>query len=284
VALQIIAIKQADLAQKQEKEREDWQLRSVGGLVKSVDAASGVIVLSSGSGATAKTITVHTTKATILKRYAPASVRYDEAHPAPIDAIHAGDQLRARGEKNENGTEIAADEAISGSFRNISGVISALDATTSTLTLKDLTTKKPITIHLSPEAQMRRLPEHMAQMLATKLKGTPSGGAAAQHGAPNKPAPAGQPPTGPWGGNAGGGPPNGGDPQQMLSHAPAIQFADLKKGDAVMLVSTDGTTDVTAITLLAGVEALLEAPAASQNLLSNWSMNSGAGSAESAAQ
>ena len=181
--------------------------------------------------------------------------------------------------KNADGTEIAADEAISGSFRNISGVISALDATTSTLTLKDLTTKKPITIHLSPEAQMRRLPEHMAQMLATKLKGTPSGGAAAQHGTPAKPAPASQAPAGSWGGNVGDG-----DPQQMLSHAPAIQFANLKKGDAVMLVSTDGTTDVTAITLLAGVEALLEAPAASQNLLSNWSMNSGAGSAESAAQ
>jgi hypothetical protein len=62
----------------------------------------------------------------------------------------------------------------------------------------------------------------------------------------------------------------------MLSHAPAIQLADLKKGDAVMLVSTDGTTDVTAITLLAGVEPLLEAPAASQNLLNNWSMGSGA--------
>jgi hypothetical protein len=62
----------------------------------------------------------------------------------------------------------------------------------------------------------------------------------------------------------------------MLSRAPAIQLADLKKGDAVMLVSTQAASDVTAITLLAGVEPLLEAPAASQNLLSNWSMNSGA--------
>jgi len=67
----------------------------------------------------------------------------------------------------------------------------------------------------------------------------------------------------------------GGDPQQMLSRTPVIQLADLQKGDAVMLVSTQGTTDVTAITLLAGVEPLLEAPAAS-NLLSNWSMSSGA--------
>ncbi len=70
----------------------------------------------------------------------------------------------------------------------------------------------------------------------------------------------------------------------MLSRAPAIQLADLKKGDAIMLVSTDGTTDVTAITLLAGVEPLLEAPAAS-SLLSNWSMGGGgAGAAGADAQ
>ena len=48
----IIAIKQSDLALKQQKDREDWQRRGVGGLVKSVDAASGVIVLTSGAGAT----------------------------------------------------------------------------------------------------------------------------------------------------------------------------------------------------------------------------------------
>jgi hypothetical protein len=70
----------------------------------------------------------------------------------------------------------------------------------------------------------------------------------------------------------------------MLSMLPAIQLADLKKGDAVMLVSTDGATDVTAITLLAGVEPLLEAPQASQSLLNNWSMGSGGGAEAAAAQ
>jgi hypothetical protein len=69
------------------------------------------------------------------------------------------------------------------------------------------------------------------------------------------------------------------NPQQILSRAPAIQFSDLKKGEAVMLVATQGTTDVTAITLIAGVEPLLEAPA-SQDLLSSWSMSNGSGAAE----
>jgi len=232
---------------------------------------------------------VHTTKATMLKRYAPASVRFDEAQPAPLDAIHAGDQLRARGEKNADGSEITAEEVVSGSFRSIAGTITSLDAAGATLVVKDLATKKQVTIHITAETQMRRLTEMMARMLAMRLKGTTSGGqsglggnataangaAGGQHGGGG----------GQWSGGQHGG--TGGqapDPQQMLSRASAIQLGDLQKGEAVMLVATDGANEVTAITLLAGVEPLLEAPAASQNLLSNWSMNGGASAAEAAAQ
>jgi hypothetical protein len=301
-ALQIVAIKQSDVAAKQQKDREDWQRRGIGGLVKSVDTATGVIVLTSGAGATAKTVTVNTTKTTMLKRYAPASVQYDAAQPAPIDTIHAGDQLRARGAKNADGTQIAAEEVVSGSFRNISGTVTSIDAAGSTLEVKDLATKKQVTVKISPDAQMRRLPDRMAQMLAARLKGGASGGAGGSGGGLAASSATGQAPRGgqgQWSGGSGGGQagggggqwagPNGqggqggaggGDMQQMLSRAPAIQLADLQKGEAVMLVATDGASDVTAITLLAGVEPLLQAPAAS-NLLSNWSM--GSGGAEAAA-
>jgi hypothetical protein len=265
--------------------------------VKNVDPNAGAITLTTGAGATAKTVTVHTGKSTVLKRYAPGSVRYDQAQPAPMDAIHPGDQLRARGQKNTDGSEINAEEVVSGSFRNIAGTISSLDAANSTFVVKDLATKKQVTVQIAADAQMRRLPERMAQMLATRLKGgTP--GAPGQGGPPQSAAsgspPAGAPGGGQRGGNGGpagpGGPGTGagapgsqwsgqngaGDPQQMLNRAPAIKLADLQKGEAVMLVSTEGANDVTAITLLAGVEPLLEAPAA-QNLLSNWSMGSGGG-------
>jgi hypothetical protein len=299
-AAQIIAVKAEDLAQKQQKDREDWQRRGVAGLVKSVDPASGAIVLTTGAGANAKTVTVHTTKASVLKRYASGSVRYDEAQAAPIDAIQPGDQLRARGVKTAEGSEIAADEVISGSFRNIAGTIASLDAANSTLVVKDLATKKQVTIHVSPEAQMRRLPERMAQMLATRLKGgTPGAGGQGSGGSgpggPSQASASGGPPAAAPGsgqrsgnGGAGGsgqwtGQNGGGDPQQMLNRAPAIHLADLQKGEAVMLVSTQGANDVNAITLLAGVEPLLEAPAASQNLLSNWSMGSGGGGEGAAA-
>lgn len=289
-AAQIIAVKAEDLAQKQQKDREAWQRNGVAGLVKTVNPADNIIALTTGAGAAAKTVTVHITKSTVLKRYAPSSVRYDQAQTAPIDSIHPGDQLRARGTKTADGSEINADEIVSGSFRNIAGTITSIDPANSTVVVKDLATKKQVSIHVTPDSQMRRLPERMAQMLAVRLKGgTP--GVAGPGGPPGAsalgtPGSAGPPPGAPGGGqrawNGGGanGGPGTADPQQMLNRAPAIQLADLQKGEAVMLVSTEGANDVTVVTLLAGVEPLLEAPAAS-NLLSNWSM--GSGSAEGAA-
>ncbi|MGD0911954.1 MAG: hypothetical protein ABR928_08665 [Terracidiphilus sp.] len=278
-ALRVVAIKAADVQKKQQQEAEAWQ-RGVGGLVKSVDASSGVIVVSTGGGPTAQTVTVKTTAATSLKRYAPGSVRFDEAVNAPITAIQAGDQLRARGPKT--GDTLTADEIVSGGFRNISGTVTSVDAANSTLVVKDLVTKKQVTIHMGAETQMRRLPDRMAQFISMRLKGqSPSGYGG---GAGRPPSAAGGSTTGGgnggWqggqrgpGGAAGGG--GTGDLSQALSRAPTIQLSDLQKGEAVMLVSTQGGSDVTAITVLAGVEPLLEAPA-SQDLLSNWSMGSGA--------
>jgi hypothetical protein len=269
---QIVAIKAADVAQKQQKDLADWQKRGVAGLVKSVDAANGVLTVSSGAGPTAKTVTVKTTKATILRRYAPGSVNFDQAQPAPIDTIHAGDQLRARGDKNADGTEITAEEIVSGTFRNISGTILAIDAAASTVSLKDLTTKKQVTIHIGPDAQMHRIPEQMAQMIAARLKGAaPAGQGGSGQRSPVQASGAGA------GGGRGPGA-GGGDPQQILNRTPVIKIADLQKGQAIMVVATDGagsgSGDVNAVMLLAGVEPLLEAPAA-RDLLSNWSMGGG---------
>jgi len=305
MALQVIAVKQADLAKKQEKEREDWAQHGVGGLVKTVDAGSGTIVITSGAGQAAKTLNIRTDKNTVLKRYAPASVRYDLAKAEPIDAIRAGDQLRARGSKDASGTDVTAEEVVSGTFRNISGTINSIDSASSTVQVKDLTTKRQVAIKISPDSQMRKLPENMARMLASILNGNgagfpgrgasgaggPGGGQAAAAGAPGGGGNGGQgggqggAPGGGQGGSGGNGGHrvgfvgNGGgggfDAQMMLSRAPQVKLDDLKKGDAIMVVATDDASGMSAITLMAGVEPLLEAPAASQNLL-NWSLSTGA--------
>lgn len=293
-AQQVVAVKQTDIAQKQQQDMAEWQRNGVGGLVKSVDAASGVVLLTTGAGPTAKTVTVHIEKSTVLKRYPPNSVRFADAQPAPLDAVKAGDQFRARGRKNADGTEITATEAVSGSFRNISGTISTIDTANSTVTLKDLVTKKSVTVKVTPDAEMRRLPEMMARMIAARLKGTapengggpPTMPARPQAAPPMPPPGGGMPPQGGPGGTgaSGAGRRGGGDMEQVLERAPAIKLADLQKGEALMMVSTEGAGDVTAIKVLAGVEPLLESPEASRNLLANWSMGGGGEAAGGAAQ
>jgi hypothetical protein len=272
-AVTIIVMKQADVASKQEQQRDDWQKRGVGGLVTGVNAAVGTITISLGpgtAGAPAKTLTIRTTKETVLRRYAANSIKFDDAKARPISDIKSGDQLRARGSKNADGTELAAEEIISGSFRNIEGTILAKDEAATTLTVQDLLTKRPVIVKLGSDSTMKALPPEMAQRIAVRLKGgagasggTGSGGGARQTGS----------------GGGASGPGGGGTPdlQRFLSRLPSKGLADLKKGDAVMIVATEGGdgTPVTAITLLAGVEAILTA--APNGTLSSWTLGSSMG-------
>lgn len=295
-AAAVIVMKQSDVAAKQENDRSDWQKRGVGGLVTAVDPSTGTITVSQTSFTGTKSVAIHTTKSTILRRYAPNSVKFDDAKVAPIDQIKSGDQLRARGSKNADGSEIAADEVVSGTFRNLAGTITAVDPSSGTLTLKDVISKQPVTVKVSSDSQLRKLPAEFAQRIAMRLKaaaagGIPGAGMAATGGgaAPaqgqgeggNRAAGGGGFPGGGMGGRAGGPP----DIQQILARMPAASLSDLQKGDAVMIVSTqpNETGEVKAITLLAGVEALLTAsPSATQAMmLSPWSLSSS--SAEAAA-
>jgi len=294
LAATVIAMKKADIADKQAREREEWQKHGIGGLVSSVDATNSTITVSLPAIGEKKNVMVHIPKDTILRRYAPDSIKFDDAGRAPLDQIRPGDQLRARGTRSADGSELTAAEVVSGSFRNIAGTISALDLSAGNLTVQDLATKKPITLKITDESQLRKLPQPMAQRIAARLKGLPPDGqsSASAAGATNAAANAGQTmkPNGPpaggsaAGGAGGSGRPGGGgsaDLQQMINRMPAALLADLQKGDAVMVVATEGGASgvSTVITLLGGVEPILEASPKSgaSTILSPWSLSSGGG-------
>ena len=80
----------------------------------------------------------------------------------------------------------------------------------------------------------------------------------------------------------GGGMRQGGpDFQQILSRMPSVALTDLHKGDAVLIVATQGAASGagTAITLLSGVEPILQAaPNGSQAMmLTPWSLGGAPG-------
>lgn len=272
-ATTIIAMKQAAVAERQQAEEADWQHRGVGGLVKTVDTAAGTVTIASG----ARILTVHATLKTIVRRYSPNSIKFSDAQPSTLDQIHPGDQLRARGDRSTDGSNITADEIIAGSFRNIAGTVLSLDLAANTVTVRDLATKKPVVILVSAESQMHKLPEQMAQYLAMRLKHSGET-QAAEH--PAGETDAGSPDhTGDHaGGRQSAAGQRGGDLSQMLQRTPPVQLSELHKGDAVMIVATQGTPDAaTAVTLVAGVEPILTAsPSASQSMFSaSWNVGGG---------
>jgi hypothetical protein len=286
-ALEVIVIPHSDLQALHAQERADWQKRGLGGLVGAVDPATGTITISVTTLGGKKEIVVHTSKSTIFRRYAPDSVKFDDAKASTLQEIHPGDQLRARGDRSPDGSDLTAEEIVTGSFRNVAGLVNSVDASSGTITVQDLLSKKPVQVKITPESQLHKLPPEMAQRIAMRLKGSmPPGTPGASSG--SAPAPGNGQPSAAQGetrsggamgaGGMGGGMRQGGAPdfQQMLNRMPAVTIADLHKGDAVLIVTTQGTTTGggTAITLLSGVEPILQAaPTGSQAMmLAPWSL------------
>ena len=221
----------------------------------------------------------------LARRYAADSVKFDDAKASTLDQIKVGDQLRARGTRGADGSDVTAEEIVTGAFRNIAGTISSIDAAANTIGVADLITKKPVVVKITPESQLRKLPPQMAQLMAVRLKGGAAGGAG-QAGAQVGSGPgASSTPDGRSGAGGGRGPGGGGaDLQQMLSRVPPATLTDLQKGDAVMIVSTEGTGAgvVTAITLVGGVEPILQASPNGGSpgmILPPWSLDAPGGDA-----
>lgn len=256
LALSLVAIKQADVAQKQAKDKEEWQKRGIGGLVKSIDTASGDITIAITPS---YSVTVKTAKTTVFHRYAPDSIRFSDALPASVEEVHIGDQLRARGTRSADQKEFAAEEVVFGLFRNIAGTVASVDTENQWLMVKDAITKKTVKVKITADSSMQKLSPVMAQSIASMLKtpqAVPQNAAVQGSGA---------------GANRPGAPP---DVQQMVSRAPAVKLADLQKDSAIMVISTpgNGSEGLVAITVLSGVERILTA-APTTALLAEWNLN-----------
>lgn len=277
VATTAVIMKKSDVAEKQAHDREEWRKNGIGGVVKSVDAATATITLSTGTLGAPGTTLVHLSQDTIIRRYAPDSIKFDDAKPGTLDQIKPGDQLRARGAKSADGKEMNAAEIVSGTFRSIPATVIAADPGNNTVIVTDLANKRPVTLKVGPDSQMHQLPEMFAQRIAMRLKGGAggAGAAGAQGGAHMHEG--GEEHAGGYGGARAGGPP---DFQQMLSRMPTVSLNQLSKGTAVMIVATEGTAESpsTVIILLSGVEPILTAasPTQASSILSPWNLSAGA--------
>lgn len=310
----VVLMSKTDIARKQQQETAQWATKGVSGIVTAVDKAAKTVTINSRGTDGVKPVKVTLGDKTVVKRYAEGSIKYSDAVASTIDEIEVNDQLRALGTRGEDGTTYAAEQAISGAFRNIAATVKNIDAAAGVVEVTDLDTKKSVFVKIGKDTNLRKLEERAASMMAMAMNGgfagmaggmaggagrpqgagAPAGGAAPTGGAPAGPGAmamrgpgGGAPGAGGPGGTGGPGPggmrrPGGGDMMGMaIDRSPAFQLAELKKNDPLILSvsKTKEPNKVVAITILAGVEPILATPAngsrASQ--LGTWNLDGGAG-------
>jgi Ni2+-binding GTPase involved in maturation of urease and hydrogenase len=267
-AVSVIVMTKEDLASKHERDRAEWQTRGISGKITALNPESKEITVSMRSREGQKTVVVGPTDKALFRRYAPDSVRFSDAKASSFAELKVGDQIRVLGDKSEDGARIKPEEIVSGSFRNVAGTVKTVNAAAGEVEIMDLETKKPLTVQVTPETVLRRLPTMVAMMMARRVQAP---GAARPMGS-GRPPGAGGPPSRagarPMGGAGGSG-----DLQQVLEQMPAMPLSELKPGDAIIISTTSGTepSRVTAITLVAGVEPFLTAaPEGGQQIGGSW--------------
>ena len=304
-ATRVVVMSKSDLTSFHEAEVREWQTRGIEGKVKSVDTAKMEITLAVPNrpptpGNLTHPVILTTTPKTVLLRYAPNSIKFSDAQPSNIAGLKVNDQLRALGTASEDGSHYAADKVVFGTFHNIGATVISIDAQANTVTVKNLSTKQQMVVHANADCKMHELPPFLAQMIA----GLSSGGVAGGRGAGGPPAggaggqgaggaggqgggfaggQGGGGQRGGGGGGGGGGMRRGGmgNLSQALENMPTITLNDLKRGEPIVIFSSEGTnpSEITAIYILTGVEPILAAqPKGSGDVnLGGWSLSSEGG-------
>jgi hypothetical protein len=266
-ALQVVVMSKADLAKKQEQERAEWRRRGVSGIVASLNPSTQEITVSSRTlmGAS-QAVIIPVTDKVLMRRYPPDTIpKYSEAKPSKFGEVKVGDQLRALGDKSADGGRLTAEEVVFGTFKIAGGTVTAIDPETNQIKINDLATKKPLTINLKPETVLRRFPAGGGMFGGGAGPGGPGGGAAPGQGQgqAQQQRPQGAGPGGPQGPGGRGAGTNMAD---VLERLPIISIKDLKVGDTIIMSSLQGSdpTQLTAISLVTGIEPLLTMMAARQ--------------------
>jgi hypothetical protein len=240
----IVVMSKSDIAQKEAADRADWDRRGVMGVVTTAGADQILINVRTAAGVSPLTIKLAPNAS--VRRYAPGSVRFADARPSVLSEIQAGDQLRARGNRTADGSTMNAEEVVSGTFRTIAGLVVSLDPQQNEVRLNDLDSKKAMVVKVNAASSLRRLEPQVAQAIASRVRG---------------------------------GAERSGDLQQMIESSPAITLADLKAGDPIVVSGAAGANaqELTAITLLTGVESILRRPGAKEMSLGSWTLDIGIG-------
>ena len=227
-ALRIVVLSKDDVAKKRERDLEQWRTRGIAGVVKAVNPATSEINVELRGAGSANVLAINAS-ASEFRRYTPSSIHFENAKQGHFADISVGDQVRALGDKSADGKSFKAEAVVSGSFRTIGATLTAIDLEKGEISATTLDQKKTIHIGTIKESSIYRIPATLVPTIAQKARANVQAG----------------------------------EVQQLVDALPGLKLSDLKVGDVVSItgIRDKDETRMTAIKLVAGVDAVLKAMA-----------------------
>ena len=272
-ALMVIVMTKGDIAKKQEAERAEWRRRGILGVITALKPETHEITIAHRAMGGNQSVVMQVSDKTEMRRYAPDSIKFSDAKPGTFEELKVGDQLRALGDRPEDPLRFNPQKVVTGSFRTVGGVVTAIDPATGEIKINELEKKTPLTIIVKQDTVLRRFPpasEMGGLMGGFRGQGGGAGGGQGQGQGQGQAqgqaqgqgqAQAARPQAAGPGGGPGAGRPGGGgfNINDMLERLPTISLADVKVGDTIVVSSTQGVDPhrLTAISLLTGADTLL---------------------------
>ena len=209
------------------------QTSSVVGTVVTLDKTTKTISIKTDQNAT---LVIKANETTVCLRVPLGAQSLDKATPILFDDIATGDRLLARGNKAQD--EFAALRIVvlskddvakqRESFKTIGATLTVIDLEKGEISATTLDQKKPIQIATVKESSVRRIPATMVLAIAQKARANSQS-----------------------------------EVQQMIETLPVLPLSDLKVGDVVSItgIREKDEARITAIKMVAGVDAVLKAMA-----------------------
>lgn len=219
----VVVMLKADIQKKQHTEREEWRLRGIVGVITSLDPQARTMTLLVGRQ---RSVVISQKDIVRYRRYSQDSVSFDEAKPGTFDELRVGDQLRAMGERSTDGSRFLAEQVVSGSFKTVGAVVTAVARERKEIEATVLGTRQPVTVAVAKNSILRRIPPEQAVIMAqSNQKGDAT------------------------------------ENQDRIDRLPIISLDEIKPGDVIAISATNGPdpSRITAIVLLTGIDAVLSA-------------------------
>jgi hypothetical protein len=230
-ARQLVVMSAAHIKKRQNEEKDAWQKRGISGVVISLNPKTTEITIVSPQRDGIKQIIVSASKVKRFRRYALESIKFSDARPSSFAELRPGDQLGALGEKNADGTALAAEEIISGGFRTVGGTVTSVSGDTGEVKIKLFGTGQPLTLVAGKNSVIRRIPAKVATLIAQRAVSINAKKADTE------------------------------DSQEIIERLPTIPVSELKAGDVILTASAMGNdpTRLKAINVLAGIDGIINA-------------------------